>query len=163
MTSQSISFKAWGEIPGYVIDELDESLLAQLAESPLGDEKKIDVYLAKYASEGADATDPQLIKALEVICRKLSVQRMVRVSYDKEWKMAVEKQPLDRKWWPLMLFLLLTIPGAEGAPEDQIGRALKQVNAALIGIDVAKALDVTEVALANLGELAGQRLDELTR
>jgi hypothetical protein len=162
MTDQSRSGGTEVENPGYVTEDLDESLVVSLAGTNLDGANNVAAYLSRFAHADSDKTDPRLMGALNVMCRKLSVQRLVRTSYDDDWRMAVDKSPLDARWWPLMLYLLLSIPGFEESRRDDLrGIALKRINAALVGIDVAKGLDVSESALSKLVQLAEQRLDAL--
>ena len=113
MTDQSRSGGAEVEIPGYVTEDLDESLVVSLVGTNLDGANNVAAYLSKFAHADSDKTDQRLMGALDVMCRKLSVQRLVRTSYDDDWRMAVDKSPLDARWWPLMLYLLLSIPGFE--------------------------------------------------
>lgn len=151
------------EIPSYVTETLSESVVESLARTPVEDGNSVPVILSRFAREESDTSDPRLIEGLDVMCRKLSVQRMVCTSYDKDWRMAVEKESLGNEWWPLMLFLLLTLPGSGKSEREEVrGLAFKWLNAALVGIDLAKDLGASEAALSKLGELAEQRLDALT-
>ena len=163
MSFGSKSSHACLEIPAYVTADLDDAMIGDLAGRPIGDENSVVQYLARLFQAGADNGDEKLITALDVMCRKLSVQRLVRTSYDTDWKMAVRKGRLDRRWWPLMLYLLLVVPGgADVSNFERNGIELKRINAGLIGIDVSLEFGVNPVALSNLRSLAGQRLIELT-
>jgi hypothetical protein len=163
MSSDSKSRHDRFEIPGYVTADLDDSMIGDFSGRSIGDEKSVEQHLARLFKAGVDTNDEQLTNALDMICRKLSVQRLVRTSYDTDWKMAVRKGRLDRRWWPLMLYLLLVVPGgAEVSTFERKGIELKRINAGLIGIDVSLEFGVNPVALSNLRLLAGQRLIELT-
>jgi hypothetical protein len=150
------------EIPSYLTEILDDSAIESLSKTSLGDGNSIPVFLSRFATTEPDTNDPLLGQCLEVICRKLSVLRMVRTSYDSDWQMAIEKKPLGIEWWPLMLYLLLTLPDTtKSGPGNALGLALKWINAALIGIELARELGASEVALSELTDLAERRLDTL--
>jgi hypothetical protein len=151
------------KVPAYATENLSESVVDSFSATPIEDGNSVPVILSRFAREESDTSDPRLIEGLEAMCRKLSVQRMVRTSYDEDWRVAVEKASLGNKWWPLMLFLLLSLPDpGDSDQNDARGIALKWVNAALVGIDVARGQGVGESTLSMLAELAEQRLDELT-
>jgi hypothetical protein len=150
------------KIPNYVTADLEESLVTSLAETSLDEGNNVAAYLSQFARADSEVNDPQLLVFLEVICRKLSVQRLVRTSYDSDWRTAIEKSPLSAMWWPLMLYLMLSIPHTrEVQSVDHRGIALKRLNAALVGIDVAKDLGVGDSSLTKLRQLAEQRLGAL--
>jgi hypothetical protein len=150
-------------IPSYLTEVLDKSLVQTLSKTPLGMGNNVPVFLARFVGTEPDTSDSRLVEFLDVMCRKLSVLRMVRTSYDSDWRMAVDKQPLAKDWWPLMLYLLL-MPSItkDSQIEDTLGVELKWVNAALIGIELARQHGALETTLATLDNLAEQRLDTLT-
>jgi hypothetical protein len=162
MINQNLSAGRVKEIPEYVTADLSESLVASLGGTALGEGNVVAVFLARYVHTDSDRDDPLLESALDVLCRKLSVQRIVRTSYDSEWRMAVDSSPLDKEWWPLLLFMLLAGGNSTSlSGDDQLGFALKRINAALVGIDVAEGLGLNETALSKLAQFAESRLDEL--
>jgi hypothetical protein len=162
MTDHDIIITGQLEVPSYLIDILDDSPVESLSKTPLGNGNSVRVFLSRFVTREADTHDLRLVEFLEVMCRKLSVLRMVRTSYDSDWRMAIEKEPLSNEWWPLMLYLLLSLPDStESEPENALGIKLKWANAALVGIECARVLGANDAALSALGDLAERRLDSL--
>ena len=145
-------------IPSFVIEELNITTIPVNSER----ENNVTESLLQVAQNISEPCDSRTNEFLDVICHKLSAHQIVRTSYDKQWRLAIKKTPLDVKWWPLMLFLLLNKCASEKRSKRNVGLQLKRINAAFSGIDVAHGLGANESTIQQLSKLAEKRLRELT-
>ena len=149
-------------VPAFVTKELNPTIANTLATTKSTDENDVTVFLSRIMSNKPYQSNTSEHEFLDVICRKLSIHRIVRTSYDLQWQHAIKKTPLAVEWWPLMLFLLLDKHVYGSANEDSQGITLKRTNAAFVGIDVAQELGVAGSKLLKLKNLAEQQLCALT-
>ena len=149
-------------IPEFVTEKLNGKIVNRLAAIKSTSENDVTVFLSHIVHNKSYPDDSNEHKFLDVICRKLSVHRIVRTSYDIQWQRAINRAPLALEWWPLMLFLLLGKRISKGLDEDAYGIKLKRINAAFIGTDVAEGLGMAQSKLQKLKGLAEQHLYELT-
>ena len=149
-------------IPVFVTEELNPTIVNSLATIKSTSENDVTVFLSGTMLDKSYPSNSSVHKFLDVICRKLSVHRMVRTSYDIQWQRAINETPLAVEWWPLMLFLLLGKHVSGSPNEDAYGITLKQINAAFVGIDVAQELKVARSKLLKLKNLAERQLCALT-
>jgi len=144
-------------IPPFVIDDLNNTTMPGKSER----ENNVAASLLQIAQNPSEECDSRTGEFLNVVCHKLSVHQIVRTSYDMQWRLAIQKTPLEVKWWPLMLFLLIRKCTSKKPSKGNLGLHLKRINAAFSGIDVARRLGVNESKIQQLTQLAEQRLREL--
>ena len=101
-------------------------------------------------------------KALDCLCRKIDVLGRVRIAYDGDWRMALDKRPLPLDAWPVLILSLLVFAGApDDGTGDGRGCALKWTNSAFNALELYRGLGGGE-ALQALCGIADERLRELT-
>ena len=149
-------------VPAFVTEELNPTIANSLTTTKSTNENDVTVFLSGIMSNESYPSNTSEHEFLDVICRKLSIHRIVRTSYDIQWQRAIKKTPLAVEWWPLMLFLLLGKHVSGSPSEDAYGIALKRINAAFVGIDVAQEQGVAGSKLLKLKNLAEQQLCALT-
>jgi hypothetical protein len=157
MTNQNPLSKLMVGIPSFVIEDLNNTTMPCKS----GRENNVAESLLQIAQNTSEECDSRTDEFLNVVCHKLSVHQIVRTSYDMQWRLAIQKTPLEGKWWPLMLFLLIRKCTSEKPSKGTLGLQLKRINAAFSGIDVARGLGVNESKIQQLTQLAEQRLREL--
>jgi len=97
-------------------------------------------------------------KALDCLCRKIDVLGQVRIAYDVDWGMALDKRALPLGAWPVLILCLLAFSAAvDDGSGDGRGVALKWTNSAFNGIDLYRRLGGDEALLG----IAEERLREL--
>jgi hypothetical protein len=118
--------------------------------------------LARLSALGHGPLPDSEHKALDCLCRKIDVLGRVRIAYDGDWRMALDKRPLPLEAWPVLILSLLMFAGPlDDGSGDGRGIALKWTNAAFNGLELFDDLDGGE-ALQTLRDLAEERLRELT-
>ena len=90
-------------IPSFVIEDLNNTTMPGKS----GGENNVAESLLQIAQNTSEECDSRTDEFLNVVCHKLSVHQIVRTSYDMQWRLAIQRTPLEVKWWPLMLFLLI--------------------------------------------------------
>ena len=117
--------------------------------------------LAHLTSDHHGPLLPPEQKALDCLCRKIDVLGQVRIAYDADWRMALDKRPLPLGAWPVLILSLLAFGAAldDGAGDGR-GLALKWTNSAFNAMDLYRTAGGAEALEALLG-IAEQRLREL--
>ena len=88
----------------------------------------------------ADAAAPQARASLDALCRKIHIARVVYDAYSPTWGKHANATPVSAELWRLLLAVLLRVAeGAHASDEEQRGLALKCLNAAFAGLDLAHA------------------------
>lgn len=146
-------------IPDFVLD-------SSIIESELGsappDQRSVPHFLMNLAGTPSGELDPEQEAGLDAICRKLSVHGSVRTSYDLEWKQPAIRKRLAPEWWPLMIFLLLSMPESDTVHDERdLANSMKRLNSAFVAIDLADARGVSSHTLEKLKDLSTERLDAL--
>ncbi len=101
-------------------------------------------------------------KALDCLCRKSDFLGQVRIAYDADWRMALDKRPLPLDAWPVLILSLLVFGAAvDDGTGDGRGRVLKWANSAFNAMELYRSLGGRE-ALQALDRFAEERLQELT-
>ena len=98
---------------------------------------------------------------LEWLCRKIHVGKQVKTRYLSGWKKDASAAPLDASAWPTLIRVMLdysVMP--DDADEDHRGLALKFINAACAGLDLAMKAGVD--GLDTLSERCVSRLATLS-
>ena len=97
---------------------------------------------------------------LDWLCRKIQVAGSLRNFYQPDWKKHPDSSLLDEAGWHGVLVALLVCAErmGQGSTEEELGRALKCINALMIGIEIAKtklgtAPDVVVIADDDIGDI----------
>ena len=75
---------------------------------------------------------------LDWLCRKIQVAGNLKNFYRSGWKKHPDSSPLDETGWRGVLVALLVCAEqmGSGRPEEDVGRALKCINALLVGAEI---------------------------
>jgi hypothetical protein len=94
-------------------------------------------------------------KALDCLCRKSDFLGQVRIAYDADWRMALDKRPLPLDAWPVLILSLLVFGAAvDDGTGDGRGRVLKWANSAFNAMELYRSLGGREALIPRPSQIA---------
>ena len=91
MINENPSSQVEVAIPAFVTEELNPTIANSLATTKSTNENDVTVFLSRIMSNKSYPSNTSEQEFMDVICRKLSVHRIVRTSYDSQWQRAIKK------------------------------------------------------------------------
>lgn len=125
-----------------LLDRMSERLPPASKAGP-GEISTRDV-LVELAAARAEPTSLERHRQLEALCRKVHVAGKVRAAYTAAWRRKPGARLLSKTEQGLLAGVLLAYSSPLSGPEEELGRALKYLNAALTVLDRLRTDEETE-------------------